>query len=198
MRYIVISSSISAIELPDAVKEQARAMAGELAVELVEDRLSILLAAAAAVESYCDRGFWPGVNGAARDCSAEIEVDSEALAPIVPTLPDTRGALSVVSVKRWDDDSAAYIDSAYQLRPGGRLRLRDEGFFEVVSTFTPDDPAPSVAVEAVARAYSFWTQHRPSGRSLAASGEYEAPRLQGCISRSGGAELLRGLRQWRA
>ena len=48
-----------------------------------------------------------------------------------------------MSVKRWSDSGETYLDSAYRLRPGGRLRLRDEGFFEVVSTFLPEDPAPS-------------------------------------------------------
>ena len=196
--YILTSSSTDALELPDAVREQARAMAGELAVQLVTDRLAVLVAAAHAVEGYCDRGFWPGVNGAARESRSEIEFSGCCDVAIVPELPDTSGTITVVSVKRWHDDSDCYEDVAYKLRPSNRLRVQDEGNYQLVSTFLPDDPAPSVAIEAAARAYSFWTQHRPSGRSLAESGSYEAPRLQGAIQRSGAAELLRHLRRYRA
>ena len=79
MRYVVVSSSISELELPTSVQDQARAMSGELATTLTTDRLAVLIASAHAVEDYADRAFWPGVNGAARGCTAEIEVDSEAV-----------------------------------------------------------------------------------------------------------------------
>ena len=60
--------------------------------------------------------------------------------------------------------------------------MRNGGAYELAVTFDPGE-APALAVEACSRVYSYLTQHRPSGRSLASSGEiFEPPRLQGAYS----------------
>ena len=195
--YELLTARVDELALPDEVKEQCRALAGELGVELVQDRERIMLGAAHAVEAHANRAFWGGVGSNPRASTAELRIPRPGEFPLLASLSDTQGAvLAVVSVKLWSDE--AYSDSPYSLRPAGRIEVNSGGTYEIKVTFSPGE-APAVAVEACARVYAYMTQHRPSGRSLASSGEiFEPPRLQGALQRSGAAELLRHLRRYRA
>ena len=193
----LLTALVDELALPDAAKDQARAMAGELGTELVIDRERVMLGAAHIVEHYCNRAFWGGVGGNPRNSKAELRIRGPGEIPLLASLSDTQGAVvNVVSVKIWS--SEVYVDASYSLRPAGRIEVHSGGTHEVKVVFDSVE-APAVAVEAMARTYSYLTQHRPSGRSLASSGEiFEPPRLQGALQRSGAAGLLRHLRRYRA
>ena len=197
--YELLTARVDELLLPDEVKEQARAMAGELATTLTPDRERVLVGAAHAVEAHCNRGFWGGVGGNPRASTAELRIHRPGEIPLLASLSDTQGAvLAVVSVGLWSNSAEAYEDAPYSLRPAGRIEVSSGGNYRIEVTFAPGE-APAVAVEACARVYAYMTQHRPSGRSLASSGEiFEPPRLQGSLQRSGAAGLLRHLRRYRA
>ena len=196
--YLLRTARVDELELPDADRDQARAMAGELAAALTLDRQKVMLGASHMVEHYCGRAFWAGAGGAVRKSTAEIEVFGAPEIPTCCSLPDSQGAIAVLSVKKWSNTTEAYEDSDYKLRPSNRIRLTNGGVYEVICTVLPENPAPAEAVEAMSRVYSYQTQHRGGGRSLAQSGEYEPPRLQGALMRSGASALLRNLRRARA
>ena len=161
-------------------------MSGELAVDLVTDRLKIMIAAGHLVEYHVGSAFWPGAGGASRRSSGEIEIYGAR--EVAVSLPDTEGAVTIQTVKRWSESAEAYQDVvSYKLRPQSRIRLDDAGTYQIVCTLLPSHPAPSEVVEAMTRVYAYQTQHRPSGRSLAYG------RIEGRCGRGGHSGNSRGL-----
>ena len=194
--YELLTARVDELELPAEAKEQARAMAGELAVELVPDRERVMIGSAHMVEHFCNRAFWPGVSGNPRNSTAELRIRGPGEIPLLASLSDSQGAtVAVVSVKLWSDE--VYSDAPYSLRPAGRIEVRSGGTYEIKVAFTAGE-APAVAVEAMARTYAWQNTHRPTGRSLSESGSIDPPRLQAAIQNSGAAGLLRHIRRFRA
>ena len=141
MDYILRSSSVSGLELPDVEKDQARALAGELATTLVEDRLNILIAAAGMVEHHVGRILWRGVGDVARSSTAVVEVFGAGEIPIVASLPESQGVVTITTVRKWNDSTEAYESVSYKLRPQSRILLDADGVYEIVATVLPPTPA---------------------------------------------------------
>lgn len=194
--YVILSARIDELEVSDAMKQQARAMAGELSVELVPDRERVLVGSAHEVEAYCSRVFWPGVGGRVRSSTCEVRINRPGVFPLLPHFPSTVGAaLIVTSIKLWAY-SAGYETAPYSLRPAGRVSVESGGVYEVRVTVAADAAdVPAVVIEATARCYAWQTANRPSGHGLSQAGLIEPVRLQGSIQKSGAAELLQGLRR---
>ena len=193
--YILRSSSVSGLELPDVEKDQARALAGELATTLVEDRLNILIAAAGMVEHHVGRILWRGVGDVARTSTVVVEIFGAQEIPVIASLPESAGVVSITTVRKWDDNSEIYQAASYKLRPQSRIRLDDFGVYEVDCTVLPPSPAPAAAVEGVGRVYAYQTAFRPSVSTMSEGGSVSPPRLAGAMIRSGASELLASLRK---
>ena len=193
--YILRSSSVSALELPDAAKEQARALAGELATVLVEDRLNILIAAAGMVEHHVGRILWRGVGDVARTSTAVVEVFGAGEIPIVASLPESQGVVTITTVRKWNDSTEAYESVSYKLRPQSRILLDADGVYEIVATVLPPTPAPAAAIEGAGRCYAYQTAFRPAVSTMSEGGSVSPPRLAGVLIRSGASELLASLRR---
>ena len=118
--YELLTARVDELALPDEAKQQCRAMAGELGVELVPDRERIMVGAGHAVEAHCNRAFWGGVSGNPRSSTAELRVNRPGEIPLLASLSDTQGATTaVVSVKLWNNSAEAYEDAPYK-SPAGR------------------------------------------------------------------------------
>ena len=111
-----------------------------------------------------------------------------------PQFPDVSGVtVSVVSVRRWDDETSAYVDATHKVLPGGRIEVEEVGIYEVTADLTPGADVPDEAVEAVARLWAFREQLRPGDLTMSdGSGEQQV--LAGAIMKSGAAEIMRTLR----
>ena len=196
--FVLLSSTVSELELPTSTQDQARAMAGQLATVLTTDRGRILVAAAGLVEDFCGRLFWRGALGGLRTSSAEVDLDGSGEIPIIPAYPDSAGVLAVTSLKRWDDNSEAYSAETYAVRPAGRIAVSDGGYFEITATVIPPVAVPAAAVEAASRIYAYQSQFRPGVATVSELGAITPPRLAGAILKSGSHELLQSLRRTRA
>ena len=192
--YVLRSASVSGIELPDAVKDQARALAGELATTLVEDRLNILIAAAGMVEHHVGRILWRGVGDVARTSTVVVEIFGAQEIPVVASLPESAGVVSITTVRKWDDNSESYQAARYKLRPQSRIRLDDAGVYEVSCTVLPPTPAPAAAIEGAGRCYAYQSSFRPGTSMMSEGGSVTPPRLAGALIKSGASELLASLR----
>ena len=194
--YILRTCTVAPLALPDAVKEQARAMAGESDAADTTDRLLILQGAADEIERYCGRAFWRAAAGAARESTAELDVGAVPVElAACPVLPDATGTIvTITTVRRWNDANGAWETAEYTARPSGRFLVDRSGIYEVVSTLLPDTVAPSEAVEACARLFAFRENYRPK-RSGSIEDDGTPIRQSGAILRSGAGEILRGIRQ---
>ena len=132
--WVLQDSTVDALELPDGLKDFARQMAGESAVALTSDRERILLAAAAEVETYCDRAYFRGNAGSARTATSVVEAYAGANVPAIALLPRSN-PVNVTHVSRWDDAAEAFQSvslprapaRADSCRPGRRLSDRGRG-----------------------------------------------------------------------
>lgn len=191
------SARIETAELPDAVQEYAKQMAGESEAAETSDRANILLSAALEVEQFVGRCLWQGAGGAARTASSELEVlQAPAEIPAFYELADVGGVtVSIVSVKRWSDTSAAYESADYVMRPGGAIRVAAAGIYEVVATLDTGADPLQAAREGTARLFAWREHHRPMGRFAASDSDGTGPlRLQGAMIKSGAGECLRYIR----
>ena len=85
--WVLVDSTVDALELPDELKDFARQMAGESAVSLTSDRERILLSAAAEVEYYCSKMYFAGAAGSARACTSIVSVSHTDRRPSDSTIP---------------------------------------------------------------------------------------------------------------
>ena len=186
-------STVDALELPDDLKDFARAMAGEKAVELTSDRERILLAAAMEVEFYCDRMYFTGAAGSARACTSIVEVDGPGIdVPAIPQFPRSAPVL-VTAVALWNDAAAAYVTAEYVARPLGAIRVASAGTYRILASATPNPNYPTVIDEAVARLFSYREAFK-SRRNTSDISDGNAPSIAGAVLRSGAAECLRFVR----
>ena len=192
--------TVAAPVLPAAVKDHARAIAGESDTELTTDRLNILQACAEHVEKRAGRMFWPGIP-AARQAVTIIEVHhcGEPIAAC-PLYQDTGGSdVTIASVERWDNDTSAWkvlaAGTDYRVRPVGRVSVQSRGDYRITASFVLSANAPQEAVEVVARMFASYEQHRPaSGSAQGLDAEGRVANLDGLFRRSGADELLRQIR----
>ena len=187
---------IDAIKLSDAVKEYARAMAGESDAAVTTDRDNILTAAALEVEQFVGRCLWQAAAGAGRTAVSELEVlQAPAEIPAYYELADTAGvAVSITTVRRWSDSAAAYETAPYVMRPGGYIRVDAAGIYELTVTLDPGADPLRAAIEGTARLFAFRETHRPRGATTGTDDGTGPVRLQGAMIKSGAAEALRYIR----
>ena len=195
-QWVPRSAVIDTIELSDEVKDYARAMAGESETTLTTDRENILQAAALEVEQHVGRVLWQAAGGAGRTAVSELEVlQAPAELPLHYPLDAGGGVtVSVVSVKRWSDTSAAYEAATYAVRPGGAIRVDACGIYEIVATLDPGADPLQAAIEGTARLFAFRETHRPRGQTTGDPLGDAPVRLQGAIIKSGAGEALRYIR----
>ena len=186
-------SEIDPLELTPALRDFARAMAGEKAVQLTSDRAEILDSAALEVELYCSRLWFRGVGGAARLCTSVLEVDEAGDVPIVGAATKSVG-ITIVSVEQWDDDREEFEPSPYVLRPHGEIRLPDGGAWRVTASVLPALTYPVVVNEATARLFSYRESYKPR-RNTSELSDGAPPSTTGAMMRSGAAECLRHIRK---
>ena len=193
MTWTLQDSVIDPLELDDALKTQARSMAGESGVGLTTDRENILLAAAAEIEAYCDKAWFRGPAGAARVATSVIEAGGTCCMPAVGALPASVG-VTITSVEVWSDASEIWTAVTYIRSPlGSTIRVKQAGTYRIVASMLPLEPYPTVIGEAVARLFAFRENVRP--RMVTgdmADGTFSSQ--AGGVLKSGAAELLRFVR----
>ena len=187
-------SEIDALELSDELKDFAREMAGESAVQLTSDRENILLSAALEVELYIGKMMFRGVGGAPRVATSVVEVEAPYTVPAVGALPRSTG-VTVTAVEQWDDAAEAFQASTYIRRPLGRIRVPCAGTFRIAARVLPPARYPTVIAEATARLFSYRESFKPRKQSSDIS-DGAAPSITGMMmrNRSGAAESLRCVR----
>ena len=189
------SSEIDQLEIPDAVIKFALGLARESALTLTADRQTILLSAAAEVERYIGQMIFRGVGGSARVSTSVVEVAAPFFElPTVGALPRTQGAVTIISVERWDDFSEAFVAAQYIRRPLGRIRVEEGGAFQVVASVLPLPTVPDAITNATAMTFCYRELFRPGGQSAGDLSDGSAPSVAGALLRSGAGEALRGYR----
>lgn len=194
--WLLRTSDVDMPELDAETTAQARAMAGEKAVALTEDRTNILIAAAAEIEEYVGRLFYRGLAGSVRVGTTVIELDAPGDAPILAQFPIT-DPVNVTSVVRWDDAAAAFQAADWIVRPVGMVRLPTAGTYRIVAGATPTLNYPASVHEAVARLFAFREIHRPQRTDGAMTDSGLPPTQAGAMLRSGAAEILRHVPRYR-
>ena len=194
MTWTLQDSVIDPLELDDALKTQARSMAGELSVDLTPGRESILLAAAAEIEAYCDKAWFRGrPAGAARVATSVLEAGGTCCVPAVGALPASVG-VTITSVEVWSDASETWTAATYIRSPlGSTIRVSAAGTYRIVASVLPLEPYPTTVGEAVARLFAF----RENVRPMMVTGDLADgtfPSQAGGVLKSGAAELLRFVR----
>ena len=185
-------SEIDPLELTPELRDFARAMVGESAVDLTSDRSEILDSAALEVELYYSRLWFRGVGGAARLVTSVLELDEAGDVPIVGAMPRSVGT-TVTLVEKWDDEAEDFESPTYIRRPHGEIRLPDGGAWRVTASVLPALTCPIVVNEAVARLFSYRESYKPRRNSSELS-DGNAPSIAGSMMRSGAAECLRFIR----
>ena len=209
----ILSATVDPPAPPTAVETLAMAMAREQALEITDDRRAVLRSCAFEVERKHGRVWWPGVGGAARVCSSEMEIDSNGVLVgydlssvrddgygvmpvcwILPYATNDGATAAFTSVEKWSEETDAYADTEYTLLPAGRLRVEEPGTYRVIASLTAPDDAPVVAVEGLRRYFGERERRRPAEKS-GGGGEIEVQGTQaGSLRRSGGEETLSALR----
>ena len=182
-------SEIDPLELPVGLRDFSRAMAGEKALSLTDDRHIILLSAAAEIELYVGKMIFRGAGGAARVATSVVEVEAPFTAPAVGALPRSTG-VTVTAVEIWDDDSEAFAPSTYIRRPLGLILVPRAGTFRITASVLPAANFPAAIGNAVALTFSYREEYRPR-HSASDLSDGAAPSVAGAILRSGAAEALR-------
>ena len=191
--WVLQDSTVDALELPDDLKDFAREMAGESAVDLTSDRERILLTAALEVELYCARMYFTGAAGSARACTSIVEVDGTGDVPAIPQFPRSAPVL-VTAVAHWDDAAAAYVTAEYVVRPLGAIRVSAAGSYRILASATLNPNYPTVIEEAVARLFAYREAYKPRQRGASDISDGNAPSITGAMMRSGAAECIRFIR----
>ena len=181
------NSTVDALELPDEVRDQAQAMAGEQAVALVADRENILNESAAAVERYSGRMWFRGPGGVPRVATSVLETDGGDV-PAVGAMPQSTG-VTITSVEVWSDSAESWTAVTYVRRPLGAIRL-NAGTFRIVASVLPLEKYPSEIREAVARCFAYSENLRPQ-KTTGDAADGTIPTQAGAIQKSGAGELLR-------
>ena len=190
--WVLQDSEIDALELSDELKDFAREMAGESAVNLTGDRARILDTAALEVEFYVGRMMFRGVGGAPRVATSVVEVEAPFTVPAVGAFPRSTG-VTVTAVEQWDDTGEAFAPSTYIRRPLGLILVTAGGTFRIAASVLPLEKHPSVIDEAVARLFSYRESFKPR-RNTSELADGNAPSITGMMMRSGAAESLRYVR----
>ena len=190
--WVLEDSEIDALELSDELKDFAREMAGESAVQLTDDRERILLTAALEVELYIGKMMFRGVGGAPRVATSVVEVEAPFTVPAVGALPKSTG-VTVTAVERWDDEAEAFTASTYIRRALGRILVPAGGTYRIAASVAPIAHHPTVIDEAVARLFSYREAFK-SRRNTSDISDGAAPSIAGAMLRSGSAECLRFVR----
>ena len=188
--WLLRDSVIDPLDLDDETKAQARAMAGEKAVDLTTDRGHILDAAAVEIEEYVGRMFYRGLAGAVRVATSVVEIDEPGDVPAIPALPLT-APVNMTHCAKWDDAAAAFQSVDYIVRPVGAIRLPCAGTYQIVASATPSLRYPTAVREAIARLFAFREIHRPQRTDGAMTDSGLPPTQAGAILRSGATEILR-------
>ena len=191
--WVLEDSEIDPLELTPELRDFARAMVGESAVDLTSDRSEILDTAAAEVEYYAGRLFFRGVGGAARVVTSVLELDEAGDVPIVGAAAKSVG-ITVMSVEKWDDEGEDFEPAPHILRPHGEIRVPDGGAWRVTASVLPALTYPVVVNEAVARLFSYRESYKPRQRGASDISDGNAPSITGAMMRSGAAECLRFIR----
>ena len=186
--WVLEDSEIDPLELTDDLLEFSRAMAGEKALSLTDDRQIILLSAAAEVERYIGKMIFRGAGGAARVATSVVEVEAPFTAPAVGALPRSTG-VTVSAVELWDDESEAFTPSTYIRRPLGLILVPRAGTFRITASVLPAANFPDAIANAVALT-RIREEYRPR-HSASELSDGAAPSVAGAILRSGAAEALR-------
>ena len=187
--WVLQDSEIDPLELPVGLRDFSRAMAGEKALSLTDDRHIILLSAAAEIELYVGKMIFRGVAGAPRVATSVVEVESPFTAPAVGALPRSTG-VTVTAVEIWDDDAEAFTPSTYIRRPLGLIRVAASGTFRITASVLPAVNVPDAITNAVALTFSYREEYRPR-HSASDLSDGAAPSVAGAVLRSGAAEALR-------
>ena len=193
MIWVLRSSEIDALELHADLIEFARAMAGEKAAAITDDRTHILNECAGEIEEYTGRMYFRGLAGSARACASIVELDAGGDVPSIPQLPQS-APVNVTSVQRWDDAAEAFRTEPYILRPLGAIRVPRSGTYQIAASATPTPAYPVVVSEAVARLFAYRETSRPQRSKMAGSVDDQSglpTTLAGAVLKSGAAEILR-------
>ena len=191
--WVLVDCQIDALELPDELKDFARAMVGESSVDLTDDRSRILDTAALETEMYVGKMYFRGAAGSARACTSIVEVDGPGSVPAIPQFPRST-PVNVTAVARWSDSAAAFVTSEYVARPLGAIRVTAAGTYRLLASATPNPNYPTVISEAVARLFSYRESFKPR-KNTGELADGNAPSIAGAMMRSGAAECLRFIRQ---
>ena len=186
--WVLQDSEIDQLEVTAELLEFSRAMAGEKALSLTDDRQTILLSAAAEVERYIGKMIFRGAGGAPRVATSVVEVEAPFTAPAVGALPRSTGAM-IDAVELWDDESEAFASSTYIRRPLGLILVPRAGTFRIVASVLPAANFPDAIANAVGLVYAYREEYRPRSASELSDGA--APSVAGAVLRSGAAEALR-------
>ena len=196
------------LELPEETIALAQAMAGEKAVGVVSDRLSIMNECAVEIEKAAGQLFWDGPGNTTRRTTSVIDL---AVLPVMldacPLYPRTDGAdVTLVSVESWDEDTAAWVTfgaDKYKVRPGGRIRIPQHAIsispellssLRIIATTLPPDPRPKEADEAMARLFALRENRRPGSGAGGLDADGRILNLDNAMRRSGAREVLDSLR----
>ena len=189
--WVLEDSEIDPLELTPELRDFAREMAGESAVDLTSDREKILNSAALEIEFYCSRMWFRGVGGAPRVATSVLETDGGNV-PIVGAMPQSSG-VSITSVEKWSDEAEDFEASEYIRRPLGMLRVASAGTFRIEASVTPSLTYPTTVAEALARLFSYREAFK-SRRNTSDISDGNAPSIAGGVLRSGAAEVIRHIR----
>ena len=187
--WVLEDSAIDPLELSNDLLEFARAMAGEQALSLTDDRHIILLSAAGEVERYVGKMTFRGVGGASRVATSVVEVEAPFNVPAVGAMPRSAG-VTVDAVELWDDEAEAFAPSTYIRRPLGLIRVPRAGTYRIVASVLPAANFPAAVANAVALVFAYREEYRPR-HSASELSDGAAPSVAGAILRSGAAEALR-------
>ena len=212
---VLLSGFVTPPAVSAEVEAHALAMVRGKALSQNTDRRLMLRTVAREVETFCGRLLWRADGGGARRSVSEVEVsrpfagsyfngtaygygacgsNGGAVLYACPQFVDVSGvSVSVVSVRRWDDETSAYVDATHKVLPGGRIEVEEAGIYEVTADLTPQADVPDEAVEAVCRLWAFRAQLRPGDLNMG-DGAGEQQVLAGAIMKSGAAEIMRTLR----
>ena len=192
MTWTLEDSTVDALELPDELKDFARAMVGESSVDLTDDRERILLSAALETEQYVGKMYFTGAAGSARACTSIVSVDGPGSVPAIPQFPRST-PVNITSVMRWDDAAAAFVTSTYIRRPLGAIRVTAAGTYRLLASATPNPNYPTIVDEATARLFSYRESFKPR-KNTGELADGAPPSIAGAMMRSGAAEILRHIR----
>ena len=189
--WVLEDSAIDPLELSNDLLEFARAMAGEQALSLTDDRHIILLSAAGEVERYVGKMIFRGVGGASRVATSVVEVEAPFNVPAVGAMPRSAG-VTVDAVELWDDEAEAFAPSTYIRRPLGLIRVPRAGTYRIVASVLPAANFPTQRSPTRSRSCSAYREEYRPRHSASELSDGAAPSVAGAIpSESGAAEALR-------